>query len=100
MHVESENLDTTLERLLDHSLRLRRWQPELRAVMPGDDGLVCVRVDPQGHTYEHIANARGGGERHLVRRVEDDGRALGGGQLQERVVLVVAVDDQLGTGQA
>ena len=68
---------------------------ELRPVMAGADRLVRVGVDAEGHAHEHAADTGRGGELGLVGRVEHDRRALGPRFGEERLVLVVAVDDDL-----
>src|SRR5206468_4934559 len=68
--VEPEDVETVLERLRDRGLRLLGREPELRAVMAGDDRLVRVRVHAERDPNEHLANPRGRSESDLVRRVE------------------------------
>src|SRR5437870_414205 len=93
VHVEAEHVEPTLERVGDRLQSLLRGQAELRPVVPGDDRLVGVRVDSEGDADERLANAGDGGERGFVRRVEDHCRAYGGRGAEERLVLVVAVDE-------
>ena len=68
--------------------------------MPRDDRLVRVRVDSERHAHEDALDARRRGELGLVGRVEDDRRTLLRGLPQERLVLVVAVHDELVARQA
>ena len=63
--------------------------------MPGDDRLVRVGVDAEGHADEHTLYTRCRSECDLVGRVDDDGAPLLRRFPQERLVLVVAVHDEL-----
>ena len=83
----------------DGDARLRRRQAELRAVMPRDDRLVRVGVDTERDADEDAPDARGCRERGLVGRVEHDRRVVFGGVAEQRVVLVVPVHDELGSGE-
>jgi hypothetical protein len=67
---------------------------ELRAVVAGADRLVGVRVDAERDAHEHVRHPRGRPRARPRRRIEDDRRAARRGRAQERLVLVVAVDDE------
>ena len=54
-----------------------------------------VRVDSESHPDERLLDAGGRCELRLVGRIEHDRSALDRGLAQERIVLVVAVDDEL-----
>ena len=95
MHVEPEHVEPARERVLDQQSRLRRREAELRAVVPRADRLVGVGVDAERDAHEHALDTGGGGDLRLVGRVEDDRRTLRGCLAEERLVLVVAVDDDL-----
>ncbi len=97
--VEAEDVEAACERIRDGDACLRRWQAELRAVMPRDDRLVRVGVDTQRDADEDAPDARGCRERDLVGCVEHDRRVFFGGVAEQRVVLVVPVHDDLGSGE-
>ncbi|MCZ7588164.1 MAG: hypothetical protein M5U27_04735 [Gaiella sp.] len=59
-----------------------------------------VGVDSESHAHEHALQAGSGGEPHLVGRVEHDRGPDRGGPEQKPLVLVVAVDDELGAVHA
>ena len=100
MDVEAEDVEPSHEGVGHGCLRLGRWEPELRAVVPGDDGLVRVRVDAERDAHEHALDAHVGGHRYLVGGVHDDRCGLGGGVAEKRVALVVPVHDELDAGEA
>ena len=95
MNVEAEHVEAARERVLDQRARLRGRKAELRAVVPGADRLVRVGVDAERDAHEHALHPGRGCQLGLVGCVEDDRRALGGCLAEERLVLVVAVHDDL-----
>ena len=97
--VEAEDVEAAGERIRDGDASLRRRQAELRAVMPRHDRLVRVGVDAQRDADEDASNTRSCSEAGLVGRVEHDRRVLVGGVAEQRVVLVVPVHDDLGSGE-
>ena len=100
MHVEAEHVETPSERVRNRSPRLGRREPELRAVMTGDDRLVRVCVDAERHADEHALDTRSRSEGNLVGSVDDDGSSLPCRFLQKRPVLVVPVHDERGPGES
>ena len=94
MDVDAEHVEPEVERLGDNGPRLGGRQSELRAVVAGADRLVGVGVDAERDAHEHALHTRRGREPRLVGRVEDDRRPARRGRAEERLVLVVAVDDE------
>jgi hypothetical protein len=68
--------------------------------MASDDRFVGVCVDAERHADENALDAGRSGTLGLVGRIQHHGSILGGGGTMERFVLVVAVDDELGTGKS
>ncbi len=97
VHVQAEHVEAAVERIGDERLGLLRREPELRAVVAGDDGFVSVRVDAERHPNEHLPDTCRRCEVRLVGRVEDDWRAFAGRLTHEDLVLVVPMHDELGT---
>ncbi len=100
VHVDSDHVQPEVERLRDRGPGLGRGKAELRAVVAGADRLVRVRVDTQRDADERPPDSRRRGEHRLVRRVEDDCGVERRRGDEERVVLVVAVDDEIDTVEA
>ena len=97
--VESEDVEAAGERIRDGDACLRRRQAELRAVMPRHDRLVRVGIDAQRDADEDASNTRSCSECGLVGRVEHDWRVFFCGVAEQRVVLVVPVHHDLGSGE-
>ena len=97
VHVQPEHVELPSERIREELSRLVRREAELRPVVPCDDGLVGVRVDSERDPDEHPLDAGDPGELRLVMRIQHDRSALQRGLAQERLVLVVAVDDEVVT---
>ena len=95
VNVQAQHVEAARERVLDQRARLRRREAELRAVVPGADRLVGVGVDAERDAHEHALHPGGGRQHRLVGCVEDDRCAFGGRIAEKRLVLVVAVHDDL-----
>ena len=67
--------------------------------MPGADRLVRVGVDAERDAYEHGAHAGRRRQLRFVGGIEHHRRSLGRRLAQERLALVVAVDDDLGSAE-
>ena len=93
--VETEHVEPALERIRDEGARLAGRKAELRAVVAGADRLVRIGVDAERDADEHPCDSGRGREGCFVGRVENDGGALASRLAQERLVLVVPVDDDL-----
>ncbi len=93
--VYSEHVDSPGKRVSQDDLRLLRWKPELRAMVPGHDRLVRIGVDAERDAYQSSFDACASRQPRLVGRVEHHGGTLGGRGREKRLVLVVPVHDEL-----
>ncbi len=94
VHVQAFDLEPGRACGGDRDERLVGVEAELRAAMPGPDRFVCLGFDARRDADEHPADARLGGARRLVERVERDERAGLGRGAQLLVGFVVPVHDE------
>ena len=99
MDVDAEHVEPARERIGDERAGLLGWKAELRAVVPGADGLMGVGIDTEGDADENALDADARRELGFVGRVEHDWGALARSFGEERCILVVPVDDELCSGQ-
>ncbi len=78
----------------DRGERVVRDQAELRPMVRRLHGFVRVGLDAGGHPHERPRDSRGRDADGFVERVHDEQRVLLGRELEQAVLLVVAVDDE------